>query len=177
MTSYVDNTYHKDILSKYTKLANEVIDLICEYSKETQNDICKRIFWDSLSFYKEGSIKIYRPMYYKFGKYFNIEIEIIFIKAHSNEKACLLWMDYMAENLKIKKVNIKEEYYFKRYNFMCDIYYDGWSGTVTDNSILKLKEYPIKRNFPKEMLDSYYKNMFDNDTLWLVECETPIVIS
>ena len=97
MSSYVENKYCKNVLKDKTNLPNEIIDLICEYAKETKNDVCKKILWDSVPPHENKILKLYKPVkfhhaYRKYG------IHEVLIKAYSLAEAWMLLFDYIGGN-------------------------------------------------------------------------------
>ena len=165
-----------DLKELFPNVPTDLINLILEYL-EDENDICRKLFWSSLLLYEKGKIKEYGVGYLDGGHYCNIDISF---KAHSRAEACLIWMEYKNNGDNLERptsVHRKIDRYIHEFKYM-SVFGDynkkefPWMRIkITHKKLLKL----LKRGIPKDMLDAFYKNYFENTTLWLEEREELLI--
>ena len=201
MTSYKKIENNRDVLKKELKdLPIDLIDLICDFANDNSN-ICKNIFLNALINYEKGSINEYCIKYHNGDDYDGINLPDIVIKAHSNEEASLIWMDYYDKHMKTLQnesdriLNREYEHYQAEFYIMLEIYdnVDINCKELTDyyNSIFdpqpnlkandktfqKLLNKFLKDGLPKEIFDTYFENEFENDVLWFEKKNKPIILT
>lgn len=173
----------RDILKKiFIYVPNDIISLIYEYA-ETENDICKRLFWNSLLLYEKSSLKHYKVCrLWNEEKYYNVPVKNLKIVAYSREEACLIWMDYLDNNLvksgkkhkKKRKRGLGQIHnrYSEEFEFMFNNFakkYDKETYDSYDNTVAYAFKKFSKTGIPKNMLDKFYQRKFSDHRLWIEE--------
>lgn len=106
--------------------------------------------------------KLYRMKYWQEENYFNIKYDSLVFKATSQLEAIIKFKDYLNENLRSPVVS---DAYAD--NLLSDIVHGSYEDIEDEDdvdSIFASKDIG-------EIMEMYRQNIFDNDSLWLEECD------
>ena len=105
--------------------------------------------------------KLYRMKYWQEEKYFNIKYDDLVFKATSEFEAIVKFKDYLNENLRSPIVS--------------DAYGDDLLSDIVHGAYDDIDEDDVDSIFASkhigDIMEMYRENIFDNDSLWLEECD------